>query len=101
DSAFAKRALWSGVKANWYNSPVSVFNEYMTHAIFCLWVMDNYDKPTADLVIKSREDLMVNKRQFIKFREFDKALIALREQNKQKNIAELYPSMLVWCKAQN
>ena len=102
DSIFSKRSVWaSGDKTNWYGHPVSVFNEYMTHAVFCVWVVDNYEKATADFIIDNREALMVNKRQFIRFKEFNRALLALREKNKNQKVVDLYPAILEWCKLQN
>jgi hypothetical protein len=62
--------------------------------------MDKYDKPTADLVINEREDRMVEKRFFIKFKEFDRELIRLRQENKNLDLAALYPLILEWCKRQ-
>jgi hypothetical protein len=102
DSIFSRRAVWTrGDQTNWYGSPVSVFNEYMTHAVYCLWLLDNYDKATADFVITNRESLMVERRNFIRFKEFNRALIALREQNKNAKVVDLYPAILNWCREQN
>lgn len=102
DSIFSRRAVWApGDKTNWYGHPVSVFNEYMTHAVFCLWLLDTYDQVTAEFVINNRESLMVNKRQFTRFKEFNRALIALRDQNRNKKVIDLYPAILDWCKTQN
>lgn len=98
DSAFSERTKWAGANTKMYGNQLLVFNEYMTHAVFCLWVMDQYDKPTADFVIKSRESLMVDKRHFIKFKEFNQELIRLRFENKDKKVSELYPQILKWCK---
>ncbi|MEO8171573.1 MAG: DUF4932 domain-containing protein [Sediminibacterium sp.] len=102
DSIFVNRQTWTkkGGDNSWYGSPVSVFNEYMTHAVFCLWVMDHYDKPVADYVISNRESLMVDRRNFSRFKEFNKALISIREQNKNMTVAALYPAILDWCKTQ-
>lgn len=101
DSIFSDRAVWAGDNTGWYDNPVAVFNEYMTHAVFCVWVLDNYDKPTADFVINNRESLMVDKRHFVKFKAFNRALIDLREKNPGKTVTELYPAVLDWCKTQN
>lgn len=101
DSIFSARALWAGSEASWYDDPVSVFNEYMTHAVFCLWVLENYDKTTADFVIADRESLMVDRRQFIRFKEFNRALIAISERNKDRKIIDFYTNILDWCKTQN
>ena len=73
----------------------------MTHAIFCLYILDTYDKPTADFVIDMREDLMVNRRNFIRFKEFDKELIRLRQEHKDLKVVDLYPFILEWCKRQD
>ncbi|HTD98435.1 MAG TPA: DUF4932 domain-containing protein [Mucilaginibacter sp.] len=99
NAIFAKRSFWAD-KVTGYNSPSNVFNEYMTHAVFCLWVLDTYDKQTADFVISARETLMVDKRHFDKFKEFDKALIGLHQKDKQVKVADLYPAILDWCEAQ-
>jgi hypothetical protein len=102
DSIFSNRSVWAkqGTGSDFYGSAESIFNEYMTWAVFCLYVMDKYDKPTADLVINEREDRMVEKRFFIKFKEFDRELIRLRQENKNLDLAALYPFILEWCKRQ-
>src|SRR5205814_9647042 len=60
DSIFSKRDTWvsSGGDTKFYETPESVFNEYMTHALFCLYVLDKYDSGSADFIIKARETLM-------------------------------------------
>jgi len=102
DSIFSKRDIWAkhGNSSDYYGSAESVFNEYMTHAAFCLYISDTYDKPTADFVIDNREQLMVSRRNFIKFKEFDRALIKLRQEHKDLKVVELYPFILEWCKSQ-
>ena len=102
DSIFSRRGIWAkhGNNSDFYGTAESVFNEYMTHAAFCLYVLDTYDKPTADLVIEKREELMVNRRNFIKFREFDRELIKLRQEHKGVKVVELYPLILEWCRQQ-
>jgi hypothetical protein len=97
DEIFAPRAFWAN-EVQFYNEPVSVFNEYMTHALFCLYVAENYDKETADYVVGKRNDLMVDWRKFSKFREFNAALAAIRTRNKDKKVVELYPEILDWCR---
>lgn len=102
DSIFSNRKIWTkqGNSSDFYGSPVSVFNEYMTHAVFCLYILDNYDQPTADFVIDKREDLMVNRRAFIRFKEFDRQLIKLRQEHANLKVTDLYPLVLDWCKMQ-
>jgi len=102
DSIFLNRNIWTthGNSSDYYNSPVSVFNEYMTHAAFCLYILDMYDKPTADFVINEREELMVSRRNFIRFKEFDRELIRLRQEHKDLKVVDLYPFILEWCRRQ-
>lgn len=102
DSVFSNRSLWAkqGNSSEFYGSTVSVFNEYMTHAVFCLYVLDTYDKATADFVIDKREDLMVNRRNFIRFKEFDRELIRVRQEHKDLKVIDLYPFILEWCMRQ-
>lgn len=99
DSVFSNRALWAraGNSSDFYSENVSVFNEYMTHAVFCLYVQDHYDAETARFVINAREDLMVNRRNFIRFREFNRALLQLHAEHKDLTVSDLYPYVLDWC----
>lgn len=98
DSAFGKRAFWATPSpgTDFYTEPMSVFNEYMTHSAFCLYIADTYDATTADLVIQKREELMVHRRSFIYFKEFNRELLRLHKENKEKKLTELYPLILDW-----
>ncbi|HYK75810.1 MAG TPA: DUF4932 domain-containing protein [Daejeonella sp.] len=101
DSIFSNRSVWAQRgDSDLYGSSESVFNEYMTHAAFCLYVLDTYEKSIADFVIDDREELMVNRRNFVKFKEFDRELIRLRQAHKDLKVVELYPMILEWCKQQ-
>jgi hypothetical protein len=102
DSIFSDRTVWtsSDRNAKFYSSPESVFNEYMTHAVFCLYALDTYDSKAAQAIIEKREDLMINRRGYPKFREFNKTLVELYQRNKETKVADLYPSLLEWCKTQ-
>ncbi len=80
---------------------MAVFNEYMTHAVFCLYILDNYDQADADFIIKVRESLMVNVRHYIKFKEFNEALIDLYKKNGNHKVSLLYDEILTWCKTQS
>lgn len=100
DSIFSNRSVWAGDQTAWYGSPVAVFNEYMTHAVFCLWVLDTYDKATAEFVIDKRESLMEDRRQFTRFKAFNRALIALRDKSPGVLVTDLYPAILDWCRTQ-
>jgi hypothetical protein len=103
DSIFSNRNTWvkPGYGSAYYPGTISVFNEYMTHAAFCLYILDTYDQATAEYVINNRESLMVDRRNFTRFKEFDKALIRLRRENKNLRVVDLYPLILDWCKTQS
>ena len=96
DSIFSNPNIWTkqGSGSNFYLSPVGVFNEYMTWAVFCLYVKDRYDKATANLVIEERESLMVEKRNFVKFKAFDEALLKLKQEHRELRVVDLYPYIL-------
>jgi len=102
DTIFSQRQLWvnPGDKSGFYTTPMSVFNEYMTHSLFCLYVLEKYDTATADYIIKARETLMVERRYYSKFREFNKQLIRLRNENSNVKAVDLFPKILEWCKDQ-
>jgi hypothetical protein len=102
DSLFSKRNVWAktGNNSNFYNNGVSVFNEYMTHALFCLYVSEVYDKAAADFIIDNREQLMVERRNFIRFKEFNQALLKFRREHKDLKAIDLYPFVLEWCRQQ-
>ena len=102
DSLFSNRSFWAskGNSSEFYGSPLSIFNEYMTWSVFCLYIIDSYDKQDADFVINERENRMVDKRNFIKFKEFNQALIKIKQDYPQLKIIELYPYILNWCKQQ-
>jgi hypothetical protein len=102
DSIFSRRYIWAkpGNSSDYYGRPRDVFNEYMTHAAFCIYMADSYEKSIADYVIDNRELLMVNRRNFIKFKEFDQELLRLHRQYKDLNMVNLYPMIVAWCKLQ-
>ena len=90
---FGQTNVWAST-TSWYSNPMSVFNEYMTHAVFCLWVKDNFDETTADYVINAREEMNVNKRGFVTFKEFNQALLKLKKNNPTLKVVDLYPLIL-------
>lgn len=102
DSLFSKRAIWTRrtSSTDFYGNAVSVFNEYMTHAAFCVYVDDVYDAATAAFVIGRREEMMVNRRGFTRFREFNQELLRLHRENKELTLVSFYPQILDWCARQ-
>lgn len=99
DSAFSASDFWSVQGSQgFYVSPIAVFNEYMTHALFSLYARKKFDPATAAFLVARREALMIERRGFVRFREFNAALIDLKKQNADTPVSALYPRLLAWCK---
>ena len=99
EKVFNDRTVWTekGGDTDSYTTPELVFNEYMTHAVFCLYVQDKYDKDPASFIINSREDMMTEHRRYIKFPQFNEKLAELyRSKSENEKIADLYPKMIEW-----
>jgi|GEM_PF-1807343 len=61
---------------------------------------DVYDAATAAFVVGKREDMMVDRRGFTRFREFNRELLRLYRENKDKPLVAFYPQLLEWCARQ-
>ncbi|MBI5217644.1 MAG: DUF4932 domain-containing protein [Bacteroidia bacterium] len=90
---------WNNGKQGYDNTQMT-FNEYMTWAVFSLYLKDNYLKDDFDAVNNKTVDMMVNYRGFTKFSEFDKKLLELYEKNPE-NIEGLYPEIINWMNSRN
>lgn len=99
DSIFSVRGKWAAdnQSANFYNRPVPVFNEYMTWAVFCIYASEVYDKTVFTFLNAETVSRMVEKRGFIRFKEFSQALLDIRVKHKDLKISDLYPHILDWC----
>jgi hypothetical protein len=102
DLALTAREKWvkEGAGTGGYGSPLSVFNEYMTWAIFSQYCYDHYPEVDASAVISHMEKQMVNRRGFILFDKFNQQLIAQYKGNPEIEIDALYKEMIAWCIAQ-
>ncbi|OKL41758.1 hypothetical protein A3841_12100 [Pontibacter flavimaris] len=85
-----------------YNSPYETFNEYMTWAVFGLYVYDRFGEGDYQKVMRQPIDFMENNRGFVKFQSFNKHLLDLfLKYDGKKKVPELYPEMLEWVKKEN
>lgn len=92
-STFNNKDFWATKDAQRnYNSEYAIFNEYMTHSIFCLYVLENYPKELANEIIGQRIGLM-ERRGYVKFKEFNKRLVKLLRDN-PRTIFKSYPDIL-------
>ncbi len=95
DSLFGPSQKWILPElTNSYKTPASIFNEYMTWSLFNLYAYDNYKKKDFEFINQLTERDMIQRRGFIKFREFNKILLDLYKANKQKKISDLYLALL-------
>ena len=100
EEEFKKRDKWlSDPLTLSYNSPMMAFNEYMTWAVFSLYIYDNYNKPDFESIHDRMINFMVKERGFIRFKEFDEKLLQMyKNKGAVTSIHDLYPSMLEWCR---
>lgn len=84
-----------------YASPMSMFNEYMTWALFSLYCLDKYQESDVLTFMDRMERQMEQRRGFTNFKAFNRELIRLYlHYNKTKKAYDLYPEILDWCKKQ-
>ncbi|MEI6264855.1 MAG: DUF4932 domain-containing protein [Sphingobacteriia bacterium] len=98
--AFYDRNKWtSGKSSNDYKSPKLVFNEYMTYAVFVLYLSDYFKNDSFENLYKRITNQMENRRGFIRFKVFTDQLLFLYKGSKQPfQLKQLYPPILEWCK---
>ena len=86
---------WNGrAGSGYYDSPEATFNEYLTHALFCLYVQETYPEEVADLVIDKRVALML-RRDFPRFPAFNQAFLTQFAKDKRtRPLSESYPEIV-------
>jgi len=104
DIALQNRNKWVDTTKNgteYYPTPSKVFDEYMTFATFCLFCNDKFadDPATIQYAYDNVNSILIS-RGFKKAAEFNEELKRLKQDNPAKNIEELYPLLIKWCKQQ-
>lgn len=97
------RTKWTnGGASNSYKTGYKVFNEYMTHAVYVLFATQELNDSEKKIVEKSKIDVMIRVRKFIKFAEFYEQ-VKLLHQNRKSNetITDLFPKIIEWCQTEN
>jgi hypothetical protein len=85
--------LWATKNAQEnYQTEYAIFNEYMTHSLFCLYVKENYKEEDSKVIINQRIKLM-ERRGFIKFEKFNDTLFQILK-GRTKTVSEMYPSLI-------
>jgi hypothetical protein len=101
-SIFNDRTKWTaGKDSDHYEDAASVFNEYMTWAVFTLYAMDTYPAEDFRIINERTEMQMVNRRGFCHYKAFNAKLMELyRTPDKPPLIPDLYSAILDWCRKQ-
>ena len=84
-----------------YPNPFKVFNEYMTFAVYSLYLSDNYDAKDIDEFLPKMETQMAETRGFIQFKAFNRTLLKHYQENPNLTIEELYDFILDWSEQYN
>lgn len=98
DHAMSERQDWvvENDITKYYKTPYEVFNEYLTHALFCLYASETFDAGIANTVIEKRIELMEKLRGFKEFGAFTSHLLELRSITMDTPIERLYPRIIKW-----
>ncbi|MEM7109533.1 MAG: DUF4932 domain-containing protein [Bacteroidota bacterium] len=85
-----------------YNSAQLTFNEYMTWAVFSLYLREKYDNEVFEKVNENQARFMVERRGFVQFTDFNDYLLALYAQKQpHQKIPDLYPQAIKWFSEQD
>jgi len=96
ESIFHDREPWtSGKQSAGYKNALSLFNEYMTWAVYVAYVDDHFDESVAQAHTTAVTEFMKEQRGFPLFGEFVEQLRFLRAEA-NKPISGLYPYLLLW-----
>lgn len=102
NSNFDNREVWAkGEHTSAYETPYKVFNEYMTFAVYSLYVLDNFTSRDFEEYIPKMENKMIEDRGFVNFKEFNRELIEIYKKDKNQPIEQIYIKILDWSKAKN
>ena len=102
EDAMVNPSNWSRMGKGNYDTKLSAFTEMYTHSLFVLYCYDKFPKAEFDSINKRKEDRMVNYRKFIRFKEFNEALLELyKNKNPTDKAEDLIPLIADWMKKQN
>jgi hypothetical protein len=100
NNAFGDRAKWTTDNSSFYNSPTAVFNEYMTWAVFLVYVEDKLSAADFATTRQLTVQLMEGSRRFQRFGAFTTELLRLyHERARGKTVTDLYPQIIAWASA--
>lgn len=105
NSIFDNREKWVNAEnksTDHYPNPVKVFDEYFTWGLFILYSHDKIgnDEVLFSQIVDNVNDMMVNKKGFLKAKEFNAELLSIYRTSSDKKIANLYKPLLEWSSKQ-
>ena len=101
DKTFETRSEWTTDPSSFYTSPSAVFNEYMTWAVFLLYVEGRLSGKDFTEVVGMTTAAMEGSRRFQRFGLFAQELLRLyRYRPAGSRVSELYPAILEWAERQ-
>jgi hypothetical protein len=103
NAIFSNRDKWTaGKESKGYNSPYTIFNEYMTWSVYLLYCYDQYNEEDFKKINDRIINYKINRRGFYRFDDFHSTLLNLYTNRKPgTTIAELYRPLLEWAKVYN
>lgn len=100
-SAFESRSKWTTDGSSFYQSSVAVFNEYMTWAVFLLYIEGRVGAEDFAEVVRLTTATMEGSRRFQRFGLFAQELLRLyHERPPGSRVPALYPAILQWAARQ-
>jgi hypothetical protein len=100
-SAFGTRSEWTTDGSSFYQSPIAVFNEYMTWAVFLLYIESRVNSEDFTQVVSLTTAAMESSRRFQRFGRFAQELLRLyHERPAGSRVPMLYPPLLAWAARQ-
>lgn len=97
NEVFSDREKWTkGEITDAYDNAYMVFNEYMTYAVYSLYLIDEYPEEEVAEFLPKMESQMENRRGFIKFGAFNRELIRKYKEDNNCPMDKLYMHILEW-----
>jgi hypothetical protein len=102
NKSFSNRDIWAkGEATSMYNNPYAVFNEYMTWAVYSMYVNDNYLQKDLEEYLPKVEKQMEDSRGYIAFKKFNRTLLEKYQQNPSITMNDLFEFILNWADNEN
>lgn len=97
ERTFSNRDKWAqGEVTQAYPDPYTVFNEYMTFGLYTLYAIDHYEEEEVMTFLPMFESMVENVRGFIRFKDFNRAMLDRYRKNPDTDMTSLFQYMMYW-----